>query len=73
MNLLPSEAAERLRVSPGTLANWRSARNGPSFIKFGRKVLYPEAELNAFEQANLHNNTAAMRITNEIQERAGGR
>jgi hypothetical protein len=67
MNLLTTEAAERLRVSPGTLANWRVAGNGPSFIKFGRRVLYPEAELNAFEQANLHNNTAAMRITERTE------
>jgi hypothetical protein len=61
MNLLPNEAAERLRVAPGTLANWRTAGGGPRYIKFGRRVLYPEAELNVFEQINLHT-TAAMRI-----------
>jgi hypothetical protein len=67
MNLLPTEAAERLRVSPGTLANWRVSGTGPRFLKYGRRVVYSEAELDAFEQANLHNNTAAMRITERTE------
>jgi excisionase family DNA binding protein len=57
-NLLPKEAAERLRVSKGTLANWRNAGTGPVYIKFGRRVLYPESELAAFEQKNLRTSTA---------------
>lgn len=57
MNLLPIEAAERLRVSVGTLANWRVAGEGPKFIKFGRKVLYPVRELELFEQRCLRSNT----------------
>jgi hypothetical protein len=58
MNLLPSEAAERLRITVGTLANWRMAGNGPQFLRFGRRVLYPEAELIAFEQRILCSSTA---------------
>lgn len=58
MNLLPKEAAERLRVHPVTLAKWRVSGEGPRFIKFGRKVLYPLAELEAFEQSRLRENTA---------------
>jgi hypothetical protein len=57
MNLLPTEAAERLRVSVGTLANWRTAGEGPKFLKFGRRVLYPVPELEAFERASLRSNT----------------
>jgi excisionase family DNA binding protein len=57
-NLLPAEAAERLRVSKGTLANWRTAGGGPRFVKFGRRVLYPESELAAFEQKNIRTSTA---------------
>jgi len=58
MNLLPKEAAERLRLSIGTLANWRVQGGGPKYIKFGRKVLYPLRELEAFEQQCLRSNTA---------------
>lgn len=71
MNLLPAEAAERLRIAPGTLANWRVARQagkpiGPRFVKYGRVILYPESELALFEQAHLVPSTS-------IAERAGGR
>jgi predicted site-specific integrase-resolvase len=57
MNLLPKEAADRLRVSTGTLANWRVAGEGPRFMKFGRRVLYPEREIEAFEDRCLRTNT----------------
>jgi hypothetical protein len=60
MNLLPREAAERLRVSVGTLANWRTAGEGPKFLKFGRRVLYPVPELDAFEQKCLRSNTTGV-------------
>ena len=59
MHLTPKEAAERLRTSVGTLANWRVTGTGPRFIKLGRKVLYPVAELEAFEQRQLRSNTAS--------------
>lgn len=57
MNLLPKEAAERMRMSVGTLANWRTSGEGPRFIKFGRRVLYPLHEIEAFEQRCLRSNT----------------
>jgi len=67
MNLLPEEAADRLRLSKQTLANWRVAGTGPRFIKFGRRVLYPLAELEAFEQRSLRSNTTqqSLRVVNE--------
>lgn len=58
MNLLPKEAAERLRTTTGTLSNWRVRGQGPRFIKVGRKVLYPVAELEAWERKHLKENTA---------------
>lgn len=54
MNLTITEAAERLRLSRYTLSNWRQQGIGPKFIKFGRVVLYPEAELEAWEKRNTH-------------------
>lgn len=59
----PAEAAERLKVSPFTLQKWRTegARNGhtpPRYIKFGRKVLYPESELKAYCARRLMSHTA---------------
>lgn len=64
MNLLPREVAERLRLGgektdgTGTLANWRVTGFGPKFIKCGKKVLYPLAEIEKWEQENLKANTA---------------
>ena len=57
MNLLPHELAARLRVSIGTLANWRVQGKGPAFIKCGKKVLYPVAKVEEWEEANLRRNT----------------
>lgn len=42
------EAAQVLRRSPGTLANWSSEGIGPTFIRIGGKTLYPERELRAW-------------------------
>ena len=53
LNLTTQEVAERLRVSVNTLNNWRWTGGGPHFIKFGRVILYPVAELEAFETSHL--------------------
>lgn len=53
MHLLPAEAAARLRTTTGTLANLRAKGGGPRFIKLGRKVLYPVAEVEAWERKHL--------------------
>lgn len=60
LNLLPEEAAERLRVSKNTLSNWRVQGRGPKFIKLGRKILYPLPELEAFEREHLQSNTTGV-------------
>lgn len=53
LNLRPKEAAARIGVSHNTLANWRVSGEGPRYLKFGRMVLYPEAEIEAWEKAHL--------------------
>jgi hypothetical protein len=58
MNLLPAEAAARLRMSKGSLANLRMSGQGPAFLKIGaRKVLYTEKALDAFERSRLRTST----------------
>jgi predicted DNA-binding transcriptional regulator AlpA len=44
------EVAERLRLSEGTLANWRTKGEGPQYVKLGRKVLYAVAEIDDYEK-----------------------
>lgn len=39
-------------VTKGTLANWRSKKVGPPYIKLRTKVVYPLCQLNDWEQAN---------------------
>lgn len=54
--LTPRELAARWRniVSLSTLDNWRSSQNrGPRFVKIGGRVLYPVAEVEAYEARNL--------------------
>jgi hypothetical protein len=58
-NLTPKETAARLRCTTGTLSNWRVQGVGPKFIKVGRKVLYPTAQVAAYENGQLRQNTAA--------------
>lgn len=36
----PEEAAQYLKMSPDTLANWRSAGEGPKFHKPAKKKIY---------------------------------
>lgn len=51
-HLTAKELAERLHRKPQTLANWRVSGDGPGFIP-GRPVLYPLAEVEAWERANV--------------------
>ena len=39
------EAASRLGLEPGTLANWRWSGRGPRFVKLGGRVRYRLADL----------------------------
>lgn len=40
-----SDVADALRISEGTLRNWRSARRGPRFAKVGGTVRYREEDV----------------------------
>ena len=53
--LTADEVSHRYRgeVTTGTLRNWRSMRVGPSFVKVGKGVLYPVAELDAWDRRNV--------------------
>jgi hypothetical protein len=39
------EAAELLRVKPGTLDNWRSEKDGPPHRRHGARIVYERTEL----------------------------
>lgn len=39
--LTPQQMAERMGLTVGRLANMRSAKIGPKFVKRGRRVQYP--------------------------------
>jgi len=46
--LTPKQTAEILKISSGTLANWRAGRTGPNYIKFGNRCLYKRSEIERF-------------------------
>lgn len=47
------EAAERLSLALSTLANWRSAGQGPAYLRAGGRILYPLDQLEAWEAARV--------------------
>ncbi len=47
--LTEKEVSERLRVAPRTLSNWRSKREGPVFLKVGKRMVrYRASDVEAF-------------------------
>lgn len=46
--LTTKEAADLLRLHPGTLSNWRGSGRGPSYVSMGGRILYPHAALEAW-------------------------
>jgi hypothetical protein len=50
--LTPAEVADRYgqTISVRTLANWRSTKNSPPYVKVGGRVLYPVDRLIEWEQ-----------------------
>lgn len=56
--LTPQEVSERYRnkIKIKTLANWRSNGEGPKYVKIGGAVLYPVAELEAWERKRITGN-----------------
>ena len=62
--LTPEEVTERFRgaISTGTLANWRAMRVGPAFVKIGKSIVYPLADLNDWATQQ----TVRCRATNRL-------
>lgn len=62
--LTPEEVTERFRgaISTGTLANWRAIRVGPPFVKIGKAIVYPVADLNQWADQQ----TVRCRATNRL-------
>ena len=58
--LTPDELHDRWkrRVAVRTLSNWRSLGSGPRFTKVGGRVLYPLAEVVAWERRRTTDSTA---------------
>lgn len=53
--LTPEEVVAGLRgaLSLGTLRNYRSARIGPAYVRVGRAIFYPRAEVDAWLAAQV--------------------
>jgi hypothetical protein len=72
--LTADEVSERYRgeISVGTLRNWRSMRIGPAYVKFGKAILYPIEELEAWDRKSLVPCRATRLTFDGNEERRGG-
>lgn len=55
--LTTPEAANILRLKPGTLSKWRWSGDGPTFIKIGAAVRYEPADIQDFIETNRKEST----------------
>jgi len=53
------EAAALLRISPVTLSRWRIEGQGPTYRKFGRRVIYARHELIGWADGRRQQSTSA--------------
>ena len=56
--LLPTEAAQILRLSPRTLEKMRTAGSSLRFVRLGRRVLYSQTDIADYVTANTVRSTA---------------
>ncbi len=56
--LTQREAATHLRLSERTLERLRLTGTGPAFAKVGRRVFYPQGELDAWVAARIVGSTS---------------
>ena len=52
------QLAEQWHLSPRTLEQWRWLGKGPKFLKIGARVLYREEDVEAWEAAQVCQNTS---------------
>ncbi len=60
ITITPEQAEERYGTNRGTLANLRNRKQGPPYLKVGRKVLYPVKDFEAWLFSNPVKTTASM-------------
>ena len=58
------ELAERWNIAEGTLANWRSQKRGPKFMRLGRKVVYKADAIAKFEKISAVSLTRSAPVKN---------
>lgn len=46
--LTPDDVSQLLQINSRTLANWRSRRQGPAYVRIGGCVRYPEAAVQRY-------------------------
>src|ERR1035438_5410129 len=51
--LSPDDLSHHLRLSVATLADWRSQGKGPAYIKAGRRIWYPQEQVEKWLRAQL--------------------
>ena len=55
--LTPAELANEWGMKTTTLANWRSAGDGPKFTKIGGKVFYRRQDIQAYIASRVRQST----------------
>jgi hypothetical protein len=65
------DLARRWAISPRTLERWRWTGEGPRYIKLLGRVVYRLADIEAFENARLHESTKQkVSATTDVEGRA---
>ena len=57
-HLNQNELAARWGISARSLERWRWAGLGPAFLKLGGRVVYRQADIEAYEAENLRGSTS---------------
>jgi hypothetical protein len=77
--LTPAKAAEFLGIPEGTLAQWRSQRRGPPFIKLeSRLVRYRQSDLEGYlskhaVETNLTTDMLSLKVSRNEEEKKESR
>jgi excisionase family DNA binding protein len=66
LGITGDEAAEYIGVTKRTMERWRVTGDGPRFVKVGRHCLYRRADLDAWVDARVFENTAAAKASRKV-------